>query len=190
MNGKVNGTMDNPIDTSATNLPESLQNEKEAGAEGCEAATNICENSNNTEDSNHLDSESSPEGTAHSNTEDLENDNSTGSDSQEPPLHLSTEDPELPDNENSNNLIFLDNNCGNSNESYPESITDGKVKSDANDDNLRKIMVEKNQEAEEARALGKGTTTITRITEITQEEVCNIIIMIIFSSFDYFITGT
>ncbi|KAJ8737219.1 hypothetical protein PYW07_000490 [Mythimna separata] len=166
MNGKVNGTMDNPIDTSAPNPPDNLQNEKEPASEGCENATNICENSNNTEDSNHLDSESSPEGTA----EDLANDVSNGSDSQEAPAQSSAEEPELPENENSNNIIFLDNNCGNSNESYPESIPGCQVKSDANDDNLRKIMVEKNQEAAEARVLGKGTTTITRITEITQEE--------------------
>lgn len=163
--------MDNPIDTSAPNPPDSLQNEKEAVSEGCENPNNLSENSNHTEDSNHLDSESSRGDAAHSTTEDLENDISNGSDSQEHHIELSTEDPELPENENSN-IIFLENNCGNSNESYSESMPGRQVKSDANDETLHKIMVEKNQEAEKARALGKGTTTITRITEITQEEVC------------------
>ncbi|PZC80011.1 hypothetical protein B5X24_HaOG215480 [Helicoverpa armigera] len=171
MNGKVNGTMENPVDTSPK-PPDNLQNEKQTASEGCDNATNLCENSNNTEDGNHLDSESSQEGMAHSNAGDLDNDDSNASDSQEHDIQLSTEGPDLPENDNDNsNIIILENNCGNSNESFAESLTNCQVKTDANDENLHKIMVEKNQEAEEARALGKGTTTITRITEITPDEV-------------------
>lgn len=160
MNGKVNGTMENPMDTSDPNPPD-----------GCENATELCENIKNTDDSDQ-DNESNCGDKAQSNTEDFENDTSNGCDSQQQEIQLSPDHTELVENENSN-IILMENNSGNSNKSFTEPVKEHRVKCDSNDEALHKIMVQKNQEAEEARALGK-VTTITRITEITQEEVCPI----------------
>lgn len=165
--------MENPIDTSVSNPSDNLQNNKEPASEGCDNASNVCENSNHTEDSNHLDSESSQGGTANSTEEDIEIDNSNCSESQDVELELATDVHDLADQDgeiDNDNIIFMDSNCGNSNESYPDSLTGCHVKSDVNDDLLRKLMIQKNKEAEAARAMGKNTTSITRITEITPEE--------------------
>lgn len=169
MNGEVNGTMEKPKDDSVPNPSVDLQNQKNVATEGCDDTTDLCENSNYTEDSNHLDTENSQECTSSSNAENLENDNSNGSENQIHDIQLS---PKIPENENSNSIV-LASNSGNSNESYPESVTSLQTLSDSIDPPVMHIIDdEKNKEGEPPRLVAKGTTRITCITEITNDEVC------------------
>lgn len=140
MNGEVNGTMETPMDTSIPGSPDKLQNDRKVASEGCENATDPCDNSNNTADSNHLNVENSNEGAVDSEEEHLENSNSN-----ENQKVMLQESIDVPENANSNNSL-TENHCGNSNESYAESMNSSQTKSEAVDQQMHDIDGEPEKE--------------------------------------------
>lgn len=157
MNGEVNGTMDSTIEISVASPPDNLQDERKDASDGCDNTTIICDSSNNTEDSNHLDSENSQECITICIPENSENEIS---DSEKRVIKI-TSVKSLHESSD----IFLENNCGNSNESYAESVNSSHTLSETAEQIIIHNIDEKSKDEPPVR---KGTTTITHISQIDE----------------------
>ncbi|XP_053623760.1 histone-lysine N-methyltransferase, H3 lysine-79 specific-like [Plodia interpunctella] len=132
----MNGTMDEPVDPSFSESPEKELNLINTTGENIEDGLNHCMNSNNTENSNHLGSESSPSACVQKNT--VTNDNSDDSENNikesQKANPAKPKDTTLSEHKYGNNSP-VDNHCINSNESYAESTGSAKEKSELEDHN-------------------------------------------------------
>ncbi|XP_026758266.1 MATH and LRR domain-containing protein PFE0570w-like [Galleria mellonella] len=158
----MNGTMEEPIETSLPNSPVNKHNHVKVTSEDCDDISNHCENSNNTESSNHVDSESSQGAVGSSNIEYLENDNSNDSGNAQTNNCTTGSLLNVPVRENSNN-IPIENHNVNSNESYPDSVSSSQTKSETvGQENLQTMDENSKQESIEK--------VYTRSTDTNQED--------------------
>ncbi|GBP93803.1 MOG interacting and ectopic P-granules protein 1, partial [Eumeta japonica] len=129
MNGEVNG-MEEPMDTSLPSSPAETINLKTGGTDTLTSDTVLthCDNSNNTETSDHVDSDHSQDAldndADHLHTSYSGNENSNDSNHQD---SNSVRKLNIVPVENVNS-IPNDNHCSNSNESYPESMDSSQHK--------------------------------------------------------------
>lgn len=149
MNGEVNGTME----TSVPEFLDNLINQMKPSLKGCENATDSCEDSNNAEDSNHLDTGSNHESELASETKQLENESSNSNDDQK--LQNQESSTDVPENADCDN-IFTENHCENSNQSETESRTSSQTKSELAEQIILHNIDEKCKDEESEKEFDKN----------------------------------
>lgn len=138
MNGDVNGTMEEPMESSLPASPVNNEAHQKVTSDDCDIETNHCEDSSNLETSNHVDSE-----TQGCTTDNGVDENSISEKEQDLICDYET-DPLQDDNDQEKTSNAIENHCGNSNESFSESNNSFPDKSEASElqDHLQEGQVE------------------------------------------------
>ncbi|KAI8430886.1 hypothetical protein MSG28_001016 [Choristoneura fumiferana] len=171
MNGEVNGTMEEPMETSLPASPVNTQSFNKVTSDDCDISKNKQENVDSSETINHVDNELMKE-----ESEDMsvggsgQDDDDADSDPHDP-ASTSQNSNTVPKQETSNNITDdpVENNCINSNESYQESMTSSHAKTENIDQDVNPCAEENSKDRETENNCSR-TVIVETDDEVDSEE--------------------
>lgn len=132
MNGEVNGTMEEPMETSLPASPVNTQSFNKVTSDDCDISKNQQANVDSSETNNHVDNMLMKEESEDMSVEGSGQDDDDADSDPHDPAISSQNSNKVPKQETSNNITDepVENNCINRNKSYPESMTSSHDKTE------------------------------------------------------------